>query len=115
MLTTLDLREGRGKRHDVFTLKVQKAIPKHPNQQQSTMIEVEGMILAFAFSKKYNLSLLPTSGCVFDRCRASTDLQVLMPTSGKNWSGKYWATGTQFEKKQEENIDKGIVAPYWSS
>jgi hypothetical protein len=46
------------------------------------MIEVEGLIVAFDFSKKYNLSLRLTSGRVFDRCPALTDLQVTMPTSG---------------------------------
>ncbi len=37
------------------------------DRQRSTMIEVEGTIFSLDFSKKYDLSLLPTSGCVFDR------------------------------------------------
>jgi len=33
------------------------------------MIAIEGTIFAFGSSKKYDLSLLPTSGRVFDHCR----------------------------------------------
>jgi hypothetical protein len=35
-----------------------------------TTIAVEGTIFAFGFSKQYDLSLLPTTGRVFDRRRA---------------------------------------------
>jgi hypothetical protein len=46
MLTTLDLWEIRGRRHDVFfTLKVYKLIPRHCDQQRSTTIMVEGTFL----------------------------------------------------------------------
>jgi hypothetical protein len=70
MLTALDLWEGRGKRHDVFYSESVKVILQHQDRQRLTTIMVEGTIFAFGFSKKYNLSLLPTSGPVFNRCGA---------------------------------------------
>jgi hypothetical protein len=51
-----------------FSLKAKNLIPINRDRQRSTMIEVEGTIIAFEFSKKYDLSLLPTSGHEFDRC-----------------------------------------------
>jgi hypothetical protein len=68
MLTTLDLWEGTvGVEGTMFlTLKVFKSL-RHQDRQQLTTIAVEGTIFAFGFSKKYNLSLLPTSGRGFDR------------------------------------------------
>jgi len=50
-------------RHDVFYIESQK-VP--PSTSGSTMIAVEGTIFAFVIPKKYDLSLLPTSGRVFD-------------------------------------------------
>jgi hypothetical protein len=64
-----------------FSLEVKNLIPSNGDRQQSTMIEVGGTIINFEFSKKYDLSLLPIEGRKFDRCRASMDLQVSIPTS----------------------------------
>jgi hypothetical protein len=78
-----------------FSLKVKTLIPINWDRQQLTMIEVEGTIIGFEFSKKYDLSLLPTSGREFDHCQASTDLQVSMPTSGDR------RVSTSFYNKQK--------------
>ncbi len=64
-----------------FSLKVWKSIPRDRDRQRSTMIEVEGTIVAFSLKKKIDLSLLSIECRILDRCRASTDLQVSMPTS----------------------------------
>jgi hypothetical protein len=51
------------------------------------MIAVEGMIFAFGFQKKYDLSLLLIEGRVLDRCRAfdrlaSVDAHLYWPGIG---------------------------------
>jgi hypothetical protein len=65
------------------SLKVNNLIPRNRDRQLSTMTEVEGTIVAFSLKKKLYLSLLLIECQILDRCRASTDLQVSMPTSGK--------------------------------
>jgi hypothetical protein len=51
-------------------LKVKNSIPRNRDRQRSKLIEVEGTIVAFEFSKKYDLSLLSIEGRVLDQCRA---------------------------------------------
>jgi hypothetical protein len=54
------------------------------DQQRSTTIAVEGMIFAFGFSKKYDLSLLLIVGWVLDRFRA---FERLASVNAHLWSG----------------------------
>jgi hypothetical protein len=65
------------------SLKVKNLIPRNRDRHLSTMIEVEGTISLPSVKKKIDLSLLLIECRILDRCRASTDLQVSMPTSGK--------------------------------
>ncbi len=67
MLTTLYLWEGRGRSHDVFYT---ESVKVPPLTSGSTTIAVEGTSFAYGFTKNYDHLLLPTSGRVFDFCRA---------------------------------------------
>jgi hypothetical protein len=56
------------------------------------MIAVEGTIFAFVIPKKYDLSLLPISGRVFDSCRAfdrfaSVDAHLCWHTEDRRKAG----------------------------
>jgi hypothetical protein len=58
------------------------------------MIAVEGMIFAFGFQKKYDLSLLLIEGRVLDRCRAfdrlaSVDAHLCALQGPVGWSRKW--------------------------
>jgi hypothetical protein len=67
------------------------------------MIEVEGTIFAFEFSKKYDLSLLSIEGRVLDRCRAfdrlaSVDAQLC---TGVRRQGSifFWSLAARADKQ----------------
>ncbi len=61
MLTTLDLWEGRGRRHVVVYI---ETISRHRDRRS------RGYLLGLRFSKKSDLSLFSIEGRVLDRCRA---------------------------------------------
>jgi hypothetical protein len=83
-LTTLDLREGKGRRHFGFYI---ESVKVQRDRQRLTTIVVEVTILAYRFSKKCDLLLLLTSGRESIAVEHSTDLQVSMPTSAGEEGG----------------------------
>ncbi len=103
-----------------FSLNVKNSIPRNRVRQPSKTIAVEGPILAFGFSKKYDISLLSIECRILDRCRAFDRLACvdahLWVTgcigTNRNLFQRTLLVSRMFEENQQPAIQTKLEQPF---